>query len=89
MGLVGASGCGKSTIIQLLLRFYEPSDGVILIDGIDIKEFDINALRRHFGVVSQEATLFDETVRYNILYGNSDASEEQLAKFRNLFFTSA
>jgi ABC-type multidrug transport system fused ATPase/permease subunit len=89
VGLVGASGCGKSTIIQLLLRFYEPSEGIILIDGIDIKDYDIDALRRHFGVVSQEATLFDETVRYNILYGNSDASEEQLAKFSNLFFTSA
>ncbi len=89
VGLVGASGCGKSTIIQLLLRFYEPSEGIILIDGVDIKDYDIDALRRHFGVVSQEATLFDETVRYNILYGNSDASEEQLTSFSNLFFTSA
>ena len=75
MGLVGASGCGKSTIIQLLLRFYEPNEGSILVDGVDLKEYDINALRRHFGIVSQEATLFDETVRYNILYGNDAASD--------------
>ena len=72
---MGASGCGKSTIIQLLLRFYEPNDGSILVDGVDLKEYDINALRRHFGIVSQEATLFDETVRYNILYGNDAASD--------------
>jgi ABC-type multidrug transport system fused ATPase/permease subunit len=72
---VGASGCGKSTIIQLLLRFYEPNEGSILVDGVDLKEYDINALRRHFGIVSQEATLFDETVRYNILYGNDAASD--------------
>ena len=75
VGLVGASGCGKSTIIQLLLRFYEPNEGSILVDGVDLKEYDINALRRHFGIVSQEATLFDETVRYNILYGNDAASD--------------
>ncbi len=72
---MGASGCGKSTIIQLLLRFYEPNEGSILVDGVDLKEYDINALRRHFGIVSQEATLFDETVRYNILYGNDAASD--------------
>jgi ABC-type multidrug transport system fused ATPase/permease subunit len=75
VGLVGASGCGKSTTIQLLLRFYEPNEGLILVDGVDLKEYDINALRRHFGIVSQEATLFDETVRYNILYGNDSASD--------------
>ena len=75
VGLVGASGCGKSTIIQLLLRFYEPNEGSILVDGVDLKEYDINALRRHFGIVSQEATLFDETVRYNIMYGNDAASD--------------
>ena len=72
---MGASGCGKSTIIQLLLRFYEPNEGSILVDGVDLKEYDINAMRRHFGIVSQEATLFDETVRYNILYGNDAASD--------------
>ena len=75
MGLVGASGCGKSTIIQLLLRFYEPNEGSILVDGVNLKEYDIDSLRHHFGIVSQEATLFDETVRYNILYGNDAASD--------------
>ena len=72
---MGASGCGKSTIIQLLLRFYEPNEGSILVDGVDLKEYDVNALRRHFGIVSQEATLFDETVRYNIMYGNDAVSD--------------
>lgn len=88
MGLVGASGCGKSTIIQLLLRFYEPNEGSIFVDGLDIKDYDIDALRRHFGIVSQEATLFDETVKYNILYGNDETSDEELNKYSNLLISS-
>jgi ABC-type multidrug transport system fused ATPase/permease subunit len=88
VGLVGASGCGKSTIIQLLLRFYEPNEGSILVDGVNLKEYDIDSLRRHFGIVSQEATLFDETVQYNILYGNDAASDQELNKFSNLFTTA-
>lgn len=52
VALVGPSGCGKSTIFQLLLRFYEPNEGEILMDGINIKDYDINELRKYFGVVS-------------------------------------
>ena len=66
IALVGASGCGKSTIIQLLLRFYDVIEGEILIDGINIKEFDLRHLRRNFGFVSQEPTLFNGTIEYNI-----------------------
>lgn len=59
VAFVGHSGCGKSTIIQMLLRFYDPSSGQILIDGIDIKDYDIHYLRKQLGVVSQEPVLFN------------------------------
>ena len=58
IAFVGSSGCGKSTILQLLQRFYFPEKGTITINGIDIKDFDIHYLRQKFGVVSQEPTLF-------------------------------
>jgi subfamily B ATP-binding cassette protein MsbA len=69
VALVGPSGSGKSTIVDLLLRFYDVERGAILIDGINIKEFDVHDLRRLFGVVSQEVILFNDTVANNIKYG--------------------
>ena len=60
---VGTSGCGKSTIMSLLLRFYEPENGSIIIDGIDIKDYDLHYLRNQFGVVSQEPVLFNASFR--------------------------
>jgi ATP-binding cassette subfamily B (MDR/TAP) protein 1 len=65
---VGQSGSGKSTIIQLLLGFYSPTAGRILIDGINLNDYDIHHLRANFGVVSQEPILFNETIEYNIKY---------------------
>lgn len=58
VALVGASGCGKSTIVQMLLRFYYPTEGTLQINGVDVKDYDIHYLRDTFGVVSQEPTLF-------------------------------
>ena len=66
VALVGPSGCGKSTIMQLLLRFYDVDEGEILIDGKNIKEYDIHHLRKSFGLVSQEPFLFNGTVEENI-----------------------
>ena len=60
---VGTSGCGKSTIIQILLRYYFPSDGEVLLNGTNIKDFDIHYLRESFGLVSQEPTLFNGSFR--------------------------
>lgn len=74
---VGASGCGKSTIFQLLLRFYDPAAGKITINGIDIKDFDLHYLRNCFGVVSQEPILFNTSFRENIKY-NLDVSDEEM-----------
>ena len=66
--IVGASGCGKSTITQMLLRFYAPIEGTISINGIDIRDFDIHYLRKSFGVVSQEPALFAGSFKDNIKY---------------------
>ena len=75
---VGFSGSGKSTIIQLLERFYDPINGSILIDGVDIKEYNLASLRRHIGLVLQEPVLFKRDVKENIRYGNLNASEEEI-----------
>lgn len=75
---VGASGCGKSTIIQLLQRFYYPESGNITINGVDIKDFDIHYLRSQFGVVSQEPVLFNGSFKENIVYNMDGVSESAL-----------
>jgi len=79
-GLVGYSGCGKSTIIQLCERFYDVEDGKgeVLIDDINIKDYNIYLLRKRIGLVSQEPVLFKRSVYENILYGRLDASKEQV-----------
>ena len=80
VGLVGYSGCGKSTIIQLIERFYdiEEGNGEILIDDINVKEYNIYLLRKKIGLVSQEPVLFKRSVYENILYGRLDASKEEV-----------
>ena len=74
----GQSGCGKSTCFQLLKRFYDTEQGTVLIDGIDIKEFNVRSLRSVIGVVSQEPLLFDTTIEENIRYGNLDVTKEEI-----------
>ncbi|CAN6246852.1 unnamed protein product [Urochloa humidicola] len=76
--LVGQSGSGKSTIIGLIERFYDPLVGAIEIDGRDIKSYNLRALRKQIGLVSQEPTLFSGTVKENIVYGTETASEEEI-----------
>ncbi|RLN07861.1 hypothetical protein C2845_PM11G00410 [Panicum miliaceum] len=76
--LVGQSGSGKSTIIGLIERFYDPLVGTVEIDGVDIKAYNLRALRKHIGLVSQEPTLFAGTIRENILYGTETATEEEI-----------
>ncbi|KAL6899793.1 hypothetical protein ACP4OV_006451 [Aristida adscensionis] len=77
-GLVGQSGSGKSTIIGLIERFYDPIRGVVQIDDRDIKTYNLRALRRHIALVSQEPTLFAGTIRENIIYGTETASEAEI-----------
>lgn len=77
--IVGRSGSGKSTIASLLLRFYEPQSGAVLLDGVDIKELDLKWLRNHIAAVSQEPVLFSGNIRDNILYGLQSDVDENLA----------
>lgn len=78
IGLVGATGSGKSTIIQLLLRFYEKQSGDILIDGKPIEQYTLKELRRNIGVVLQQTFLFSSTIRDNLSYGNPDATMDEI-----------
>lgn len=76
VAIVGENGCGKSTLVNLLARFYDPHVGRILVDGVNIRHAKPRALRRQMAWVTQESHLFQGTVRENICYGNPDASEE-------------
>ncbi|KAK9165115.1 hypothetical protein Scep_000306 [Stephania cephalantha] len=78
--LVGQSGSGKSSVISLIMRFYDPSSGVILIDGHDIKDLNLKSLRLKIGLVQQEPVLFSTTIYDNILYGKDGASEIEVIK---------
>ncbi|MDA0239112.1 MAG: ABC transporter transmembrane domain-containing protein [Proteobacteria bacterium] len=78
VALVGASGAGKSTIMNLIPRFYDVEGGRILVDGTDIRDVTMESLRASIALVSQEITMFDDTVRANIAYGRMDATEEEI-----------
>ncbi|CAF1214538.1 unnamed protein product [Adineta steineri] len=78
IALVGASGCGKSTIVQLLERFYDVSHGELLLDGVDIRKLNLQWLRSRLGVVSQEPVLFDLTIAENITYGLENISIDEI-----------
>ena len=80
LALVGASGSGKTTIVQLMARFFEPTQGRILLDGQDIAQMDLVALRTQLGWVGQHVVLFDDTVAANIAYGRPDATAAQIAQ---------
>jgi len=80
VALVGHSGAGKSTIINLLPRFYDPKDGIVYIDEQNINAVALSSLRKSISMVSQDVILFDDTVRANISYANMNASEEQIRK---------
>jgi ATP-binding cassette subfamily B multidrug efflux pump len=79
VALLGATGSGKSTIINLLPRFYDPTEGRITIDGHDLRDLKIESVRRQIGIVLQETTLFSGSIRDNIAFGRPDATEEQIA----------
>ncbi|KAK3134225.1 hypothetical protein QOZ80_6AG0546570 [Eleusine coracana subsp. coracana] len=78
VALVGSSGSGKSTVIRLLERFYDPSAGVVSLDGVDIRRLKLNWLRAQTGLVSQEPALFAMSIRENILFGKEDATAEEV-----------
>ena len=78
IAIVGETGAGKTTIVKLLMRFYDTNRGSIRIDGVDIDEFDKHSLRSHVGMVLQDSWLFSDTIANNIRYGNLDATDEEV-----------
>jgi ATP-binding cassette subfamily B protein len=80
IALLGPTGSGKSTIVNLIPRFYDVSDGRILIDGIDIRDVTIDSLRKNIGIVQQDVFLFIGTIRDNIAYGKPDATQEEIER---------
>ncbi|KAJ7408592.1 Multidrug resistance protein 1A [Willisornis vidua] len=80
VALVGSSGCGKSTTVQLIQRFYDPKEGTVTIDGQDIKTLNVRHLREIIGVVNQEPVLFATTIAENIRYGREDVTMEEIEK---------
>lgn len=78
VGIIGPTGCGKSTLVKLIPHLHEIPDGVLSLDGIDINHIDLEGLRRRIGYVPQETFLFSDTIRNNIAYGKPDASQEEI-----------
>ncbi|KAL5807361.1 hypothetical protein ACOSQ3_030252 [Xanthoceras sorbifolium] len=84
LALVGPSGCGKSSVISLVQRFYEPSSGRVIIDGKDIRKYNLKSLRRHMAIVPQEPCLFAATIYENIAYGHESATEAEIIEAARL-----
>jgi ATP-binding cassette subfamily B protein len=80
VALVGTTGAGKSTFVKLVARFYDPTGGRVLADGIDLRDIDLTAYRRRVGYVPQEPFLFSGTIRSNIAYGRPDASDLEVER---------
>lgn len=80
IGLVGKSGCGKSTVIGLIQRFYDVESGSVKVDGVDIRQLDIQWYRRHTALVSQEPVIYSGSIRDNIVIGKLDASENEVVE---------
>ena len=78
VAIVGPTGAGKTTIVNLLMRFYDPDEGVIKLDGVDTRRISRHNIRRNFGMVLQDTWLFEGTIKENLLYGKPDAGEEEL-----------
>jgi ATP-binding cassette subfamily B protein len=84
VGIRGTTGAGKSSLMGLLMRFYDPTDGQIQLDGVDLRDYNLGDLRRQFGIVLQEPVLFASTIGENIAYGRPEATREQIAEAARL-----
>lgn len=79
VGIIGGTGSGKTSLVNLIGRFYDATEGVVLVDGADVKTYNLDALNKKIGVVPQKAVLFSGTIRENMLWGNPGASDEEIA----------
>jgi ATP-binding cassette subfamily B protein len=84
VGIRGTTGAGKSSLMSLLMRFYDPTDGQILLDGVDLRDYNLTDLRRQFGIVLQEPVLFSTTIAENIAYGRPEATREKIIEAARL-----
>ncbi len=84
IALVGANGSGKSSLIHLICRFYDPQQGAVLLDGVDLRELDVADVRSRIGLVTQQTELFNDSVLYNIRYGSLQATDEQVRRAAEL-----
>ncbi len=78
VAILGATGCGKTSLVNLIARFYDATEGQVLVDGVDVKEYDLDALRKKIGFVLQKSELFSDTIENNIRWGNPDATDEEV-----------
>src|SRR5581483_1698673 len=78
VALVGPSGAGKTTLCNLVARFYDPTEGAVLLDGVDLRDITADSYRRLLGIVEQDTFLFDGTIADNIAYGRRGATQEQI-----------
>lgn len=80
IGIIGGTGSGKTSLVHMIARFYDASAGKVLVDGIDVREYDVRALREKIGIVMQKAVLFKGTIRENIKWGKKDASDDEITE---------
>ena len=78
IGIIGGTGSGKSTLVNLIPRLYDCTEGTVLVDGVDVRQYDLTSLRKRIGVVPQKSVLFRGTIRQNLLWGNEEATEAEL-----------
>lgn len=78
VALVGESGCGKSTFVNLMMRFYDPNFGQIFLDGVNIQEYNLHDLRKAISLVMQEPSIFNYSIKENVLYGKLDAKNSEI-----------
>lgn len=80
VAILGATGCGKTSLVNLITRFYDATEGTVLVDGVDVKEYDLDALRKKIGFVLQKSELFSDTIENNIRWGKPDATDEEVRR---------
>ena len=78
VGIIGGTGSGKSSLVGLIPRFYDATQGQVLVDGVNVNEYSFDELREHVGIVMQKAVLFKGTIRENLSWGNSHATDEEM-----------